>query len=456
VLMDLARYDEVEPIAAQLEEATFARILRGRLALERGKPAEALALLGPAIEQWPTNAGARVLAARAAYELGDEARAFSELREATRAEPDATDAALLLARFYYARGNYDQAIEFALRHTQKRGTAAPAAHQIGIWAHTAKGSYEGAHRFLDDLRAKDKAGDFAGVALAEEARLVAREKDPAAALQLLRAHRAELGAPAYEPALRTLIELERAAGRTREASALVDELAAQRPDAAALQALRGDLQLAAENPSGAAAAYESALRLDPRCAAALAGQARLARAQGRSAEAVALFDRAAAEAPGTAQYGYEAAQVLLASGDPAGARPRLDTLVRLHPEHGAAANDLAWLLATQGQELDRALLLAESASQLLPGPDVLDTLGFVRLARGEPDAAVAAFHKALALQPDYATARYHLGLARAQQGDRNAAREAFQQALEHQPFPEADQARTALAQLDAGAGDTQK
>ncbi len=450
VLMDLQRFDEVEPIAAKLQEATFARILRGRLALERGKPQEALAQLGPAIEQWPTNAGARVLAARAAYELGDETRALSELREATRAEPGETDAALLLARFYYARGNYDQAIEFALRHTQKRGTGAPAAHQIGIWAHLAKGNFEAAHRFVDDLRNKDKSGEFAGVALAEEARLVAREKDANAALRLLHEHDAQLAEPVYEPALRTLVEFETAAGRARPVSAFVDGLAAKRPDSAALQALRGDLQLAAQNPSGAAAAYENALRLDPRCAAALAGQARLAGAQGRPADAVALFDRAAAETPANAQYGYEAAQALLASGDTAGARQRLDALVRLHPEHGAAANDLAWMLAAQGQDLDRALLLAESASQLVPGPEVLDTLGFVRLARGETADAAAAFQKALALQPDYATARYHLGLALAKQGDPAAARNAFQQALAHPPFPEADQARSELAKLDAG------
>jgi tetratricopeptide (TPR) repeat protein len=451
VLIDLRRYDEVEPIAAQLQETTFVRILRGRLALERGHPQEALTQLGPAIEQWPTNAGARVLAARAAYELGDETRALSELREASRAEPSETDAALLLARFYYARGNYDQAVEFASRHTQKRGTAAPAAHQIGIWANTAKGNYEGAHRFLDDLR-KDKSGAFAGVALAEEARLVAREKNPDAALQLLRAQGDQLGDPGYEPALRTLVDLEVAAGRTHQVHAFVEGLAAKRPDSAALQALRGDLLLAAQNPSGAAAAYETALRLDPRSAVALAGQARLALAQGRTADAVALFDRAAAETATSAPYDYEAAQVLLASGDTAGARQRLDKLVRLHPEHGGAANDLAWLLAAQGADLDRALLLAESASHLLPaGPEVLDTTGFVRLARGENAAAADAFQQALALQPDYATARYHLGLALAKQGDRNAARDAFQQALEHQPFPEAEQARTELAKLDGGA-----
>jgi tetratricopeptide (TPR) repeat protein len=156
--------------------------LRGRLALERGKRRRRSRCSGRDRAVAHQRRGAR--ARGAALELGDETRAFSELREATRAEPDATDAALLLARFYYARGNYDQAIEFALRHTQKRGTGLPAAHQIGIWSHTAKWNFENAHRLVEDLR-KHKSGDFVGVALAEEAQLVSREKGADAARQLL-------------------------------------------------------------------------------------------------------------------------------------------------------------------------------------------------------------------------------------------------------------------------------
>ena len=447
VLIDLGRLDEADAVTAKLKEPTFTRIVRGRLALERGDAKEALAQLGPAIEQWPTNAGARLLAARAAYELGDETRALSELREATRAEPGETDAALLLARLCYARGDYDQAAEFAWRHIHQRKTAAPAAHQIGLWSLEALGRFDDARKFLDDLR-KDKTGKFAGIALSEEAKLVASEKSGDAAIQLLREKGATLGEPAYEPALRTLIDLERAAGRERDARAFVDGLAAKRPGAAPLQALRGDLLLSAGDRAGAAAAYAAALEADPGSAAGLAGQARVAGGEGRTAEAVALFDRAASASSANGQYGYEAAQALLASGDRAGARKRLDELVRLHPELAGAANDLAWLLASQGEDLDRAARLAESASHLLRGPETLDTLGFVRLARGELDAAVAAFKGALEVQPHYATARYHLGLALARKGQRDEALAALRGALESGPFPEADEARTELAKLE--------
>jgi len=449
VLMDLGRLEEADALVAKVEEPIFARILRGRLALERGQPKEALAQLGPAIEQWPTNAGARLLAAKAAYELGDEARALSELREATRAEPAETDAALLLARLYFARGDYDQASEFAWRHINRRNTAAPAAHQIGIWSLVAKGRYDKAHEFIDHLRS-GKSGEFPGVALAEEAQVVAREKGADEAVKLLRARKSDLGDAKYEPALRALVELERTAGRTPQALALLSDLAAGRPDAAPLHALRGDVLLADGRREEAAAAYEAALRADPAAPAALAGKARVLRAEGRLADAVALFDRTPKGAAG-GQYEYEAAQAVLASGDEAGARKRLEELVRRHPEHAGAANDLAWLLASKGEDLDRAARLAEAASRRLGGPEALDTLGFVRMRRGQLDEAVAAFQRALEANPGYATARYHLGLALAQKGQREDAAAALRGALESGPFPEADAARTELAKLEGGA-----
>jgi tetratricopeptide (TPR) repeat protein len=208
--------------------------------------------------------------------------------------------------------------------------------------------------------------------------------------------------------------------------------------------------LAAGKADEAGKAYDAALRADPHAAAALAGQARLARAAGRTSDAVALYDRAGAQAS-NGQYAYEAAQTLLATGDEAGARKRLEDVVRLHPENAAAANDLAWILASKGEELPRAARLAEGASRQLTGPETLDTLGVVRLRQGELDEAVAAFQRALETNPKYATARYHLGLALAQKGRREDALAALRGALESGPFPEAEDARTELARLEGGA-----
>jgi tetratricopeptide (TPR) repeat protein len=65
---------------------------------------------------------------------------------------------------------------------------------------------------------------------------------------------------------------------------------------------------------------------------------------------------------------------------------------------GAAANNLAWIYAQRGLDLDRALELAQFAHQRAPqNPAVLDTLGFVQLRRREYSAAIATLRHAVEL-----------------------------------------------------------
>jgi tetratricopeptide (TPR) repeat protein len=62
---------------------------------------------------------------------------------------------------------------------------------------------------------------------------------------------------------------------------------------------------------------------------------------------------------------------------------------------GIAANNLAWIYAEQGKKLDRALELALSARAKDPeNAAMLDTLGYVRLKRGEYTEAVEALKQA--------------------------------------------------------------
>jgi Flp pilus assembly protein TadD len=62
---------------------------------------------------------------------------------------------------------------------------------------------------------------------------------------------------------------------------------------------------------------------------------------------------------------------------------------------GVAANNLAWILAERGEELDRALHLARTATQLDPAnPAMFDTLGYIHLARREYSEAVVILQKA--------------------------------------------------------------
>src|SRR5205823_3265671 len=70
---------------------------------------------------------------------------------------------------------------------------------------------------------------------------------------------------------------------------------------------------------------------------------------------------------------------------------RYEFAIRHGDVSGVAANNLAWIYAEQGQQLDRALQLAQMAHQQDPtNPGILDTVGVVHLRRREYTNAVEA------------------------------------------------------------------
>jgi arylsulfatase A-like enzyme/Flp pilus assembly protein TadD len=74
-----------------------------------------------------------------------------------------------------------------------------------------------------------------------------------------------------------------------------------------------------------------------------------------------------------------------------------EVLVRQQPDDPALRNNLAWYLAVQARDLDRALELARSAvADAGENPGMLDTLAAVHLAREEPAAALSAADRSIA------------------------------------------------------------
>ncbi len=93
-----------------------------------------------------------------------------------------------------------------------------------------------------------------------------------------------------------------------------------------------------------------------------------------------------------------------AAGNRQQAIAEYERAVRQGDQTGAAANNLAWLYAQQGSQLDRALGLAITAVKLSPNnASVLDTLGFVYLQRREFTTAVKVLETAARLASGSAT-----------------------------------------------------
>jgi tetratricopeptide (TPR) repeat protein len=112
-------------------------------------------------------------------------------------------------------------------------------------------------------------------------------------------------------------------------------------------------------------------------------------------------------------------------------------------QSGVAANNVAWLYAEHGSQLDRALSLAETAAHASPNdPAVLDTLGFVHLRRREYSDAVKLLQAAARISEELGLApertelnqqiRKHLGEAYMCSGQ---TAEAMKLAQKRDPLP---------------------
>ena len=99
-----------------------------------------------------------------------------------------------------------------------------------------------------------------------------------------------------------------------------------------------------------------------------------------------------------------------------------------------AKNNLAYLYADSGENLDRALDLAQEAKALLPNnPSVADTLGWVLFKRGVHSAAISYLKEAeAATRPSDASlgvVRHHLAQAYEANGDTDDALAALARSL---------------------------
>jgi tetratricopeptide (TPR) repeat protein len=451
LLVSRGDLEGAEAVLATLPQGANSDLLEGRLFFARKDYAKALEALGSALELAPQNAGAHVLAAEAAERVGDRERAIGEYRSALRVDPSIPEARLGLARQLVAVGSAAEAADLAWPLSRGSSPSRAEALRLLAIARAQAGDTEGAREAASTLRGLS-GGEAAGWVIL--ASLEQKSAGQAAAVRLLERSNLDFSNPASADALRTLVEALLRTGRAEAAQALVGRATAAHPDMPLFLDLEGLVRAAQGKSDAARASFEKAQSIDPGDAQALVGLAALEKLAGHSDQAIVLYDRASALDPLNGATAYSAAQLSLASGHREDAEQRLRILVRRNPEEVVAANDLAYLLAERGAELDFALRLAERAVGFTATSETLDTLGYVQLKRGESERAAQAFRRALEENPNAATTSYHLGLALKAEGDREGARAAFEKALGKGAFPERGMAETELVRL--GAADRAK
>jgi tetratricopeptide (TPR) repeat protein len=444
LLIRAGDYGKAETIIASLEGApAIANLLRGRLLLARGEPAEAIGALEEGLRLWPDHSVARQLIAQAAEQLGDYDRALVEYAEALRNDPGSWGALSGLLRLLEAFGRYGEADAFLARYQREKPRDPQGLLQTIRFARRA-GQWGIANQAIRDL---DQLPGQRGVVAAEIAAIQANRAGAAAGIEVIRDANLDLTRPRNSPALRALVEYLIAVRESGEALAAADAALAAHPDEPLFHELRALALRAADKPALARQALERALALEPKRASALGELAALTAADGDRGAAIALYDRADRADPNEPAYAWAAIQLVAVGDDEKEVERRLEALLVQHGTHAAAANLLARRLIERDPE--RAFELARRAVRFRGGPDALDTLGRMQLERGDAERAARSLGRSLELRPDSASTQYWLAMALSANGDDDGARRALRTALETDTFPEREAARTELTRLNA-------
>lgn len=200
-----------------------------------------------------------------------------------------------------------------------------------------------------------------------------------------------------------LASVATSAGKFDLAEAQCRTLAAQSPNSSTIQLQWADLLHAKGDGKGAIEHYRKAKALDPKnpIPASLLGR-ELERA-GEAQQAIASYRDA----------------------------------LKADPHYLFALNNLAFLLADSGQDLDEALNMALNAQrQVKDNALVADTLGWVYLKKGLTGSALQVFENNVKRDPKNPTYRYHLAAALLASGEKMKAKEELQKALQSGPSRE--------------------
>jgi tetratricopeptide (TPR) repeat protein len=112
-------------------------------------------------------------------------------------------------------------------------------------------------------------------------------------------------------------------------------------------------------------------------------------------------------------------------------------ILKIQPNNPNALNDLAYLMADSGENLDEALVLARRGAQFATEPSLKtslsDTLGWIYLKKSMYDSALQTFQGLVNSNPGSMTFRYHLGTTLYQMGNKPKAKVELEAALAARP-----------------------
>ena len=352
-------------------------------------------------------------------------------------------AQLELSRLELARGRVDSSVQLA-EQALKNAPGSADARLALVRSLTAR---RDVRRAESELQALTKQYPNSS-AVQTQAGIVAAMKGDASGASRLLTRALELDENNLE-ALSVLISLDFSAKNRANAVSRIDSRLARTPNDPAVLLLAARTYARAGDLPKAEQMLRKTVEVDASNFDAYSMLGRLYISQKRLDEALAEFQSLSKRQARPVQAHTVAGVILEAQNKPQEARKHYEQALQLDPEMPVAANNLAWMYAETGENLDLALRLAQAATRRLPNnPAIQDTLGWIYYKKGLATLAIAPFQKSIELDPKNPIFHFHLGLAHLKNGDSPKARIALRDALALAPdFAGAAEAKQVLASL---------
>jgi putative PEP-CTERM system TPR-repeat lipoprotein len=454
--------DRPKDAIARLEKLPNARVPAVLHRLARaysaaGDHAKAQALVDEALQANPKDAAAQVLKSTFLINAGRYDEALTTAQAAAAADPLSADAQYVLGRLYAIRGD-DGAARTAFQETIRINPRAAVAQVALASVEAQTGQSEEATRLAAEVVKSQPGNLIARLVLvrnliatrafpratqeikalvashpdnaavrAQEGRFALATNDLATARAALqRAYK--LDPMSFEVAS-LLVSLDLRQNNRAAAKARIEELVTNRPTTDVLL-LAARTYTSLKETDSAEKMLLAAIKMDPALVTPYELLGWLYLNQNKTDQALSQFETLAKKQSRPVEALTMAGMILRQQGKNDLARARYEQALGLDPNASTAANNLAWMLAEAGEDLDRAVDLAKVATAASPDvPAVMDTLGWAYVKKREPQLAIPLFQRCVQLDPGNGWYHYHLGLAYDQAGDSERARASFQRAL---------------------------
>ena len=428
LLFDLRKFEEakkiMEGILAKTPENGGAKLLKAKFLLKDGKARECIDALTPITTNYPKWPEPFFYLALSHFGLGEIELAQKAIDTALENGPTVSRYHTLAAQIYLVKGESEaagKAASIALRLENRNFSAVKILAKSLIQGK----KFKEAVALIESVEKQvPKDVDLIGNLGLAYLGLEDKEKAREAFSRLI-----EL-APENSKALALLTALT-AGNDLQKAKKFIQDHIAKTPKAGGHYLLLGDLLVKEKHYDEAIASYKKAQELAPNNPQPYIIIARLMGSLGKTDQAIKELQDLLAKQPDSLPGNMGLATLLETKGNFAEAKEKYKKVLILQPNFTAAANNLAWLIASEKDgDLGEALRLAMLAKQAMPDePHIADTLGWVHLKRQSYPLAISQFQQALSNRVDDPVIAYHLALAQYGNDEKDVAIATLQGAL---------------------------